>query len=55
MDCTPIATPMENILQLSHSDPSPEVSATLYRQLIGSLIYLTYTRPDISFVVSYLS
>ncbi|KAH9293381.1 hypothetical protein KI387_041415, partial [Taxus chinensis] len=24
MDCTPIATPMENRLQLSHSDPSPE-------------------------------
>ncbi|KAH9321895.1 hypothetical protein KI387_016534 [Taxus chinensis] len=55
MDCTPIATPMENRLQLSRSDPSPEVSATLYRQLIGSLIYLTYTRPDISFAVSYLS
>ena len=55
MDCTPIATPMEARLQLSRSDPSPPVNATLYRQLIGSLIYLTYTRPDISFVVSYLS
>ncbi|KAH9309431.1 hypothetical protein KI387_037342, partial [Taxus chinensis] len=55
MDCTPIATPMEARLQLSRSDPSPPVNATLYRQLIGSLIYLTYTRPDISFAVSYLS
>ncbi|KAH9319931.1 hypothetical protein KI387_021700, partial [Taxus chinensis] len=55
MDCTPIATPMEVRLQLSRSDPSPPVNATLYQHLIRSLIYLTYTRPDISFVVSYLS
>ncbi|KAH9324001.1 hypothetical protein KI387_044458, partial [Taxus chinensis] len=49
MDCTPIATPMEVRLQLSHSDPSPPVNATLYQKLIGNLIYLTYTRPDLSF------
>jgi hypothetical protein len=30
---------------------SPEINATLYHQLVGSLLYFTHTRPDISFVV----
>ena len=31
------------------------VDSTTYRQLIGSLIYLTNTHPDLSYVVSILS
>jgi len=34
---------------------SPSVNATLYRQLIGGLIYLTYTKLDIFYAISYLS
>lgn len=30
---------------------TPTVDATLYRQLVGSLLYLTHTHPDISFAV----
>lgn len=30
------------------------IDPTMYRQLVGSLMYLVYTRPDICFAVSTL-
>eukprot|EP00253_Pinus_taeda_P032099 PITA_32099 len=54
-DCKPATTPMEPGLKLSAQSSSPPVDETLFRQLVGSLIYLTATRPDISFSVSYIS
>ncbi|KAH9291933.1 hypothetical protein KI387_042879, partial [Taxus chinensis] len=54
-DCNSSSTPMEVGLKLSAHDDSPPVDETLYRQLVGSLIYLTTTRPDLCFAVSYLS
>ena len=54
-DCKPATTPMEPGLKLSAQSSSPLVDETLFRQLVGSLIYLTATRPGISFVVSYIS
>ena len=54
-DCKPATTPMEPGLKLSAQSPSPLVDETLFRQLVGNLIYLTATRPDISFAVSYIS
>eukprot|EP00253_Pinus_taeda_P027844 PITA_27844 len=54
-DCKPTTTPMQPGLKLSAQSSSPLVNETLFRQLVGSLIYLTATRPDISFAVSYIS
>ena len=54
-DCKPASTPMETGLKLSAQSDSPPVDETLFRQLVGSLIYLTTTRPDLSFAVSYIS
>eukprot|EP00253_Pinus_taeda_P027782 PITA_27782 len=54
-DCKLATTPMEPGLKLSAQSSSPLVDETLSRQLVGSLIYLTATRPDINFVVSYIS
>eukprot|EP00253_Pinus_taeda_P027730 PITA_27730 len=46
---------MELGLKLSAQSSSPLVDETLFRQLVGSVIYLTVTRPDISFAMSYIS
>jgi hypothetical protein len=54
-DCNPNKTPMEVNLKLSKDDESEVVNELLYRQLVGGLIYLTTTRPDITFVVGMLS
>ena len=37
---------------LEEGDSTPFVDNTLYRKLIGSLLYLTNLRPDISYAVS---
>ena len=55
LHCKAIPTPM--VLNLTiFSDPTSEPEdVTLYRQIIGSLIYLKNTRPDICFAVNTLS
>eukprot|EP00253_Pinus_taeda_P028118 PITA_28118 len=53
--CRSAATPLQQNLKLSSDDGTKEVDATMYRQLIGSLIYLTTTRPDLAYSVSVLS
>ncbi|CAH9133273.1 unnamed protein product [Cuscuta epithymum] len=51
----PSLFPMEQNLKLRPDDDSPLVDASSYRRLIGRLLYLTVTRPDIVFSVSQLS
>lgn len=46
-DCAPMSTPMTKNCKLSKDDDSPLVDATYYRSMIGDLLYLTATRPDI--------
>jgi hypothetical protein len=50
-DCKPTRSPFQSGVKLSSTFTSLEVDASLYRQLVGSLLYLTHTRPDLSFVV----
>ncbi|KAL6316581.1 hypothetical protein AAG906_018836 [Vitis piasezkii] len=51
MECTPINTPMALKSIITPSDEQP-IDPTRYRQLVGSLQYLTFTRPDIVHAVN---
>ena len=55
MDCKEITTPMASNLKLLCDASSKSVDATIYRQMIGSLIYLMNMRQDICFTVNTLS
>ena len=55
MDCKAMTTPMASNLKLLSDASSESVDATIYCQMIGSLKYLTNTRPDICFAVNTLS
>ena len=55
MDCKAMTTPMASNLKLLSDASSELVDAMIYRQIIGSLMYLKNTRPDICFAVNTLS
>src|SRR3954465_8159770 len=50
-----VQTPMELNLSLRATDGDPLSDPTRYRHLVGSLVYLAVTRPDISYPVHILS
>eukprot|EP00253_Pinus_taeda_P035809 PITA_35809 len=54
-DCKPMSTPMITNWKKLHASNSELVDPTLYRQLIGCLMYLVNTRPDICFAVNTMS
>uniref|UniRef100_A0A2N9IUD6 Reverse transcriptase Ty1/copia-type domain-containing protein n=1 Tax=Fagus sylvatica TaxID=28930 RepID=A0A2N9IUD6_FAGSY len=54
-DSKTVSTPLELNVKLNITDGEPLSDATLYRQLVGSLIYLTVTRPDLAYVVYLVS
>lgn len=51
----PISTPVEEKLKLTRESDGKRVDSTHYKSLIGSLRYLTATRPDIVYGVGLLS
>ncbi|CAL8174550.1 unnamed protein product [Prunus armeniaca] len=51
----PMDTPMAINLKLTSNDGAPKFDASIYRSVVGSLIYLTNTRPDIVHAVSVVS
>ena len=51
MDCKAMTTPMASNMKLLSDASSEMVDAMMYHQMIGSLMYLTNTRPNIFFVV----
>ena len=50
-----MSTPLDQNLKLDADSGTDECEPTQYRQLIGSLIYLTITRPNLSHLLSLLS
>jgi hypothetical protein len=52
LKCKSMYTPMETKLKLLVDTSSELVDATLFRQITGSVMYLTNTRLDICFALS---
>jgi len=53
--CNPVDTPLPGGWRKEDATSAEVVDATVYRQLVGSLMYLVNTRPDICYVVNQLS
>ncbi|KAL0540040.1 hypothetical protein IC582_024268 [Cucumis melo] len=54
-NASPFNTPMDANIKLCKDDIGEVIDPCLYRSLVGSLMYLTATRPDILFAVSMLT
>ena len=50
-DCKQAPSPFQSGVKISATCTSPDVDPTLYHQLIGSLLYLNHSHPDLSFVI----
>jgi hypothetical protein len=47
----PVSTPMSSVASLGPDEDGKAMGQREYRSMIGSLLYLTATRPDIQFTV----
>ncbi|XP_048228615.1 secreted RxLR effector protein 161-like [Ricinus communis] len=54
-NCNPVQNPIVRDFRLTRDENGARVDSSRYKQLIGSLMYLAATRPNIMFVVSLLS
>ncbi|KAL5551032.1 hypothetical protein UlMin_001208 [Ulmus minor] len=55
LGCKLVNTPMEANLKLSAEDGEPLDNPSSYRRMIGRLLYLTITRPGLSYSANRLS
>jgi len=55
LGCKSAETPMESNIKLLPAEAGNMVDKGRYQRLVGRLIYLTHTRPDIAFAVSLVS
>jgi len=53
--CKPISTPVDPNIKLESAEEDNAVNKEMYQRLVGRLIYLSHTRPDIAFAVSLVS
>ncbi|CAL9006929.1 unnamed protein product [Prunus brigantina] len=55
MGCKPVNTPMEENHKLGECTDHKPTNKEQYQRLVGRLIYLSHTRPDIAYAVSVVS
>jgi Reverse transcriptase (RNA-dependent DNA polymerase) len=55
LGCKPVSTPIDSNVKLNTEDGEPLKDIHYFQRLVGKLIYLTVTRPDMSFAVSQIS
>lgn len=55
IDCKPVETPTDVTYKIDTVKDSPPVDKGRYQRLVGKLIYLSHTKPDIVFSVSVVS
>ncbi|CAL1379217.1 unnamed protein product [Linum trigynum] len=55
LEVSPVSTPLASTVSLSLHDGTCPIDATRFRQVLGALQYLIYTRPEIAFSFNKLS
>jgi hypothetical protein len=53
--CKPISIPLEQNVKLSADEGSLVEDTTMYKRIVGSLIYMTITRPHLNYAVRMVS
>ena len=53
--CKPLSVPLEQNVKLSVDIGDEIEDPTMFRRIVGNLIYMTITRPDLSYAVGLIS